>query len=458
MSQEDLPGGLLQVAEPAEEPLAVGMSRESIQLPDLGLHLPVPAVNPNEPLSVQDLAAQGPLGLVADEQDGRVGSSDVQTQVVFDTSRRAHARGGHDDARFSLGVEGFGFLDRPRHLQTGELQRLFAVVNQLPGFFVEALAVLSEDGGHIHGHRTVQKGGDAGDAPAVGQSREMIDQFLSPLDGEHRNHQIATARERFVDNCLELCFDIPVPVLHVIAVAVGRFHDHIVRAREYGGIADQRLAPLANITGEDERGFMVVVACLELDHGRTQDVSRIVQRRAQAVAHGKRFAVRHADQQRQRVVDVGFGEQRDFRMLTAPSFFVVSFLFVPHVFRLNAGRIAQNDFREVDRRSCAIDRAAESFAHQAWQQSAMVDVHVCQHDGFEFVGWDRRWCPVPVLVGTLLEHAAVHQDFALFCLQAISRSGHLLIRAQEMQLHDDWDPVFSAKRDKSVSHASVARG
>ena len=92
-------GGFWKWPSHFSRPVAVGVAGNALDLPHLGPHQPVDAVDADLAVAVEDLPAQRALGLVADEEDraGRV--ADVMGQVVLDAARRTHARGGHDHRR-----------------------------------------------------------------------------------------------------------------------------------------------------------------------------------------------------------------------------------------------------------------------------------------------------------------------------------------------------------------------
>ena len=85
----DLAAGLLV---PPAQVVAVGVAGEAVEHVDRGVQV-VPLVEDLDPLdAVGDLAAQRPLGLVADDHDRVVRVGDDVPQVVADPARLAHAR------------------------------------------------------------------------------------------------------------------------------------------------------------------------------------------------------------------------------------------------------------------------------------------------------------------------------------------------------------------------------
>ena len=80
-------GRFLEVAEPLQQALAVGVAGDALDLPTRAPDQAVDAVDADLAVAVEDLPAQRALGLVADEEDraGRV--ADVMGQVVLDAAR-----------------------------------------------------------------------------------------------------------------------------------------------------------------------------------------------------------------------------------------------------------------------------------------------------------------------------------------------------------------------------------
>ena len=84
------------------------------------------------------------------------------------------------------------------------------------------------------------------------------------------------------------------PLFVVVAVSVRRLHDHVVRLLEQRRIADQRFARLADVAGEHDQRFASRFPHAELQHGRAENVTGVVERHASPIADGNRLAIGHA--------------------------------------------------------------------------------------------------------------------------------------------------------------------
>ncbi len=171
---------------------------------------------------------------------------------------------------------------------------------------------------------------------------------------------------------------------------------------------------------------------VELQHGRSQDVSGFVKCDGNSISQFQRFAVRDAGQPWDGGVDGLFGVQRHHRMLAAPAFLLVPALLVLGVFLLDLGRVAQDDLSQFDRGPRAVDGAVEPLFDQPRDQTAVVDVHVRQHQGIELCWGHGTGFPVAIQIGSLLQQATVDHDLGAGDFQAIARAGDLPIGAQKM--------------------------
>ena len=199
---------------------------------------------------VDDLAAEGFLGLEADEQDGRIGPGDVPDEVLFDAAARAHPRAGHDDARAPDGVDGLGFLARPDELQAREIEGPLPDPEKALGLVVQAFQVALEDPGHVHGHGAVEEYQDGRDAVLVAEPAEMEHQLLGPFDGERGDDDVAPGGDGLRDDVAQQALHVLRVV--VVPVAVGRLHDDVIGPRKDRRVPDEGLVPLADVAGKDD--------------------------------------------------------------------------------------------------------------------------------------------------------------------------------------------------------------
>jgi hypothetical protein len=230
VSQEQAARRRFKMAEPVNQAIAVGVRRQAIDPRDLRVHAQQSSMNPNFTFPVDNPSTERAFRLMSDKDDCRLVATDVQPQVVFDPSGITHARRRHDDAGGDNPVDLHRLGRRTSDAETGELQRGFLRLDQLPRFVIEPVAMLAEDVRHVGRHWAVEEDRDVRDSVGVDQPAHVVHQLLSPLDGKHRDDDVAASSDRVVDDRFQLVLD--AATLNVIAVAVGRFHDDVVGVLE----------------------------------------------------------------------------------------------------------------------------------------------------------------------------------------------------------------------------------
>lgn len=138
------------VEGPVDQDRPVGVGGQSLDPVDGGPdrnHRPQ-HLDPRRP--VLDLPAQGPLGLVAHEHEGRLGPRQVVPKVVEDPAPSAHPRP-RDDDRPGVLPDLLRRLPGEGVLQKLELKRVLPVAEQAPGRGGEPLRVPLEDLGRPDG-------------------------------------------------------------------------------------------------------------------------------------------------------------------------------------------------------------------------------------------------------------------------------------------------------------------
>ena len=241
---------------------------------------------------------------------------------------------------------------------------------------------------HLGGHGAVEIDGNAGNAARADQAAEVIDQFLGPLDGKDGNNHFAAGTDRLVDRRGKLIFD--TAAVDVIAVAVGRFDHQPIGLGELVRAADERLARHAQVAAEDQTPRNVVLLNEQFDHRRAEDMTRLVKHGRDVFAQPHGLVVRDRFQQGERPLDVAQRVKRLDRIPAFAAFPAVALLLELGVFRLDLGRVAEQDVDEFARGGRGQDLAVEPVGHELGQQTAVVDVGVGQQNDVDLAGADRQ--------------------------------------------------------------------
>ena len=128
--------------------------------------------------------------------------------------------------------------------------------------------------------------------------------------------------------------------------------------------------------------------------------------------------------------------QRLDRIPAFAAFFAVPLLFELGVFRLDLGRVAEQDVHEVARRGRGQDLAVKTVGHELGQQTAVVDVGVGQQNDVDVAGADRRGVPVALEEVVFLIHPAIDEDPRAVGFDVVFRPGNLPDGAEKLELHD----------------------
>jgi hypothetical protein len=149
----------------------------------------------------------------------------------------------------------------------------------------------------------------------------------------------------------------------MVAVAVGRLHDHDVRVRERHRISKKRGAAGTEVAGEDHRPRAAVLLDGQLDAGRAQDMPRIDEASRNAgrdldpriVAYG----TEQAPQARDVLLVVQGLEERLARTLPAP-------ILALQVTELEAEGVTHDRPPQVEGRPGAEDGAGVTTLREEW--------------------------------------------------------------------------------------------
>ena len=121
--------------------------------------------------------------------------------------------------------------------------------------------MIAENVSCLNGKRTVHVNREF--AVAVNQMfclyfTDKVQHLLRSSNSERRDHEVAAAVERFLNDFCQ--FRHVIRFRSVAAVAVGGFHNHVIGALRVLRVVDQRLMDISDIAGE-EQFFRHTVLC-----------------------------------------------------------------------------------------------------------------------------------------------------------------------------------------------------
>ena len=418
--------GGLDVSDPRQQVIPVGMGGKALEVHDLGVNGDLFAEELHTSDALQQGAAQGALPLIAHEHDGALRLPEVVLQVVTDTARVAHTGGGDDDLGDTVLVQPLGFLHRLRHAEVGEVEHVGAVLHQRQRVGIQiAVQIAGENGGGTAGQRRV----DVNREIRVGLHQLLIldlpdevQQFLGAAYGEGGNHHVAALGHGIID---DLCQILGVaPHLGVVAVTVGGLHDDVVRAPEVAGVPDDGLIHIAQVAGEDQLLGDAVLRSGHGDAGAAQQMPCVVKADADALAQFHILAVFAGGDVLLHIFRILNGIQRLHLGGAGTGRLAV---FPLGVGLLNVGGVQQHDVHEVGRHTGGEDAALEALLHQHGHPAGMVNMGVGDEHEVDAAGMEGQGFVV-YLVPSLLQ-AAVDQDVFAVDLQTVTAAGHALVSA-----------------------------
>ena len=218
--------------------------------------------------------------------------------------------------------------------------------------------------------------------------------------------------------------------LFVQAVAIGGFHDYIVRLLRHLRITDQRLVVVADVAGKNQLFRSFALGQPQFDAGRSQQVSGIPKTHFHPIAERKSLVIRVRDKQLQRFQCLFCCIQRHIRITALSHCLSIAPLRLEF---LNVGAIPQHDFAERTGRRSGVNLAGKSTGIQKRQQPGMVDVGMSQQ---HVVDLCRRTGNTDVLIGVpSLLHAKIHQNPLSGNLQIGTASGDLVGCTNKRHFH-----------------------
>ena len=173
--------------------------------------------------------------------------------MMADTTCLAHTGCGKNYFRRFVKIDKLRFLTRNRKLQSREGQRVNALTYQFLCFrIITVLDILLENSRCLHSQRTVHihiKIVPAFHKVVMLDFTKKIQDLLRTADRKGRNNHIAAAVEGFFQDFRKLT-DIIHAFRGMHAVAIGGFHDHVIRFLRGLRVTKQRLVGITDIAGE----------------------------------------------------------------------------------------------------------------------------------------------------------------------------------------------------------------
>ena len=424
--------GLLEVGDPAQQVVPVGVGGKALEIHDLGVDGDLLAEHLDALGALQQGAAQSALALIAHEHHGALSAPQIMLQVVADTARVAHAGGGDDDLGGGFLVQGLGLLAGLRHPQIRKVEHMGAVLYQLQGVLIQVAAeVPGEDGGGLFRKRRVDIDGEI--RIGLHQSRVLdlpdeVQKLLSAAHGERGDDDVAAPGDGLVNDGGQVVGI--APYLGVVAVTVGGFHDHIVRAVDMDRIPDDGLVDVAQVAGEHQSLRHAALRRVHDDAGRAQQMAGVHEFQRHALAQGYLFTVFAGGHE---LPDPGGVLDGVKRLHTGRAGALALAVLPLGVLLLDMGGVQQHDVQQVRRQAGGDDAALESLLDEHRDAAGVVDMGV-GHQHIVDAVCRKGELGVGGLVPALLQ-SAVHQNALTVHFQAVTAAGHALIGAEKAELH-----------------------
>ncbi len=424
---------MLEGPHPVEQVALPGVGGKAADGEHLGVHRHVFVEQPDGLRAVHDLAARRAHALVTHEHDGRPLPPQVVAQVVLDAARVAHAAGRNDDRRAFHAVQRLRFLAVQGVAQVGQGQRVFSArVGGLQVVIVEARVLAKDfrgaDGqGAVDVHRHV-----GGQFAVLPQHVQGVQHLLGALHRESGNDHLFAVAVAVGDGFRQ--FGPAVLGILVVAVAVGGFHEQVVRPGGVVRVVDDELVGPPQVAGKHQPGGRAVFRHLYFKERGTQDVPGVLVGNADARRGLERGVVFHGAQLAHGLHGVCHGVQRLHRLAPAEAALLAGFPLRFHF--LDVGGILQHDVHQVARGRGAVDVALEAFARHARQKAGVVDVGVGDEKEGDVAGAvDVRILVALVDFGVALVHAAVDREAGAVGLKHVARAGNGLRGPQKLYVH-----------------------
>ena len=318
-------------------------------------------------------------------------------------------------------------------MQVGQGKGIIAVVEHLLGVVVKKLAVAFKNFGGADSQRAVHKDGHVRRQLALLiEHMQAVEHLLGALYRKGRDNDLLALAVAVGNGFGQ--FRIAQGLIFVVAVAVGGFHEDVVRLRGLFRVAhDKGLGP-PDVARKDHTGGASVFVGLQTQAARTQDVPGVVVSDADARCGLKGLVVVHGLKEAGGFLCVLGGVEGGGRVGQAAPQILSGFALRFHF--LNMSAVFQHELQQFARGAGAVDGLGVALAHHLGQQAGVVDVGMRDKDEIDVLGPVGLGVPVAGFNRLIaLVHAAVHAKALAVGFDHITGTGHGLRRAQKLNFH-----------------------
>ena len=242
--------------------------------------------------------------------------------------------------------------------------------------------------------------------------RQVIEDGLCTPYRERRNDDVTAACKRIVDDLGKTFFFF---FRFMQAIAVCRFADDIIGIINDSRVVDDRLIGLSQVAREDEFRRFTVFRHIDFYDARTQDMTRIFKTYAHRIAECYRLTVTHCFEMLQTSVGIIDRIHRLKHRLACTFAFAI---FLHGIIFLDMSTVGEHDGAQLARCFRRIDLTAEALFAQLRQQTAVVDMRMCQNNSIDRI---RRKQKITIVIRAYrlrtLEHPAIYQVLLFIRLQ-----------------------------------------
>ncbi len=254
-------------------------------------------------------------------------------------------------------------------------------------------------------HRAVDVDWQDRDTLLLFKTLDPINHFFGAANGERRNDDLATAIEGIVDDRVERG---SVIVRRMDAIAIGRFDEEGVGARNWRGIRQDRPPVAAEVAAEDDGLSALVEARIR----RPEQVAGVDELDVDAGHNRNRPVVADRLQQGQRPGRIERRVQRERRLVLR----ITAAIRVTRVFFLQVRGVGKDEGAQFASAWGAEDSSPEPVCDETGQIAAVIQMCMRQDDSVDASRVDRQRRPIaftellqPLKETAIDEHAMIAQ-------------------------------------------------
>lgn len=249
------------------------VTREGVDSSHLRLDFVGFSENIDDLCAGKNVGTQGVFSAKADKKNQVFWAFSVIDEVVSDAAGLSHPRRTDDDAGIFEFVELLRVRDIPDVREILHPEWVPLIVEILVGLLVKAFRVKTEYFRGIHGEGAVDKDRHAVQFAFIGELVELVNELLSPSDGESGNDDLSAPLERLGNQAAEVASG--VNRVMMLSIAVSAFDLEEIDVFDGHGIPENILVRAANITAEEVAKFAAFFLDIEDHLGGAQDMAGI---------------------------------------------------------------------------------------------------------------------------------------------------------------------------------------